>query len=209
MKTPRLFLISLLFLAGCLGDKQKPDPPTDSASLSAIRLVGYDTTSAVLSVRGTLQLEAMTNFNTVALHLRSDCSDSPVGTGLQEDFIAGGIQATVPASQVSQIYAATNTLNNCFFLGKYTPAYEAPPTPVLASTSPASPSQTVTTPALFGTAGGFAVSLQFFDDAACTNQVGTGTTDDFEGTGITITVTAEQTSHIYAIATEPFGHASA
>jgi len=209
MGSKRFLLIFIIFaLTGCLGDKQKPPEPTDSASLSGMTLLRYNVNKATLQIRGTLLLEAMTPLNVVHFHLQSDCSDSPVGRGLQEDFIAGGIQAEVPASIASKIYVSSNTIIGCYYIATFSPNYVAPPRPVLTSTSPSSPSRNITNPSLFGTASGYAALLDFYDDSLCTNLVGTGTSADFAGIGISINVTPNQTTRIFAIATEPFGKPS-
>jgi hypothetical protein len=66
-------------------------------------------------------------------------------------------------------------------------------TVIFSGTEPASPANDEN-PKVKGTSDG---PVTLYDDAACTNEIGSGTEAEFESTGITVTVQPDSTTQIY------------
>ena len=76
----------------------------------------------------------------------------------------------------------------------------APPSsaPALASFSPASPSNSSTTPQVIGTSSANTSTVILYSNAGCTTQLATGTKAAFEGAGLAINVSANSSTTVYA-----------
>ena len=85
----------------------------------------------------------------------------------------------------------------------------APSAPSLTGTTPGSPSNADTSPDVQGTAEAGAQITVHTSSNCVGSQVGSGTTSDLEGAGITSNLSANTTSQLFAKATDAAGNASA
>ena len=198
----------VMTLSGCLGGTEDKTVLSSSAAATSITLLSYDNVNAQINVKGTVNIPGTVQLTSVVLHLDSACSDNALGQALQSDFPTTGINITIPSTQTVTIFVSTTTFTGCYSLGSYTTPHTAPPIPVVTSLSPASPSRVSTTPRIFGTQGGFASQLRFYNDATCTNLIGGGQPADFPTIGIQLSVPANTVTSIYGQAREAFGNLS-
>lgn len=171
-------------------------------------VVQYDSTTAVVNVKGSLNITGATELNEINLYSDSQCLLDRVGFGIHRDFLDTGIDISIPSTAVTDIYLATNTSKGCFFLFSFVPKYDAPPAPVFRSLSPQSPSRDTFRPYISGEVSAATTNVRFYLDSACSIAAGLGTATQFESTGIQLTLIAETDNEIYALATDAFGKAS-
>lgn len=204
-----VLLLSLVFLLTACpkGSEDAPASAAPKVSLISATLVDYDTTSAMLKLKGNIDLANISNFNVVTIYNSDNCSGVALGSGIYSDFIGTGIQVAVPSTSTTRLYLRTNTDDGCYNLTEYSLETSAQP-PVFTRFDPGSPNRESTTPQVFGTTIVPSYQIQFFDDSGCTNQVGNGTGMQLGTLGITLTLTADRTNTIYTKAIEPFGHVS-
>lgn len=201
-------LPALLLLNGCLDGQTTPPNPNASSS-GSLSLVTYDTQQATLLATGMVKHDGVISSSAVKFFTSSNCTSNLVGQGKVQDLLANGVKITVPSTQPSSVYLNFAGYPECMLFGTYSASHAAPPPPTLTSTVPGSPSLESNTPRLFGAAAGVTASLAFYDDAACSHLVGTGTAADFALAGISVTLAYNAVSAIYVRATEPFGNVSA
>ncbi|MFN8370239.1 MAG: LamG domain-containing protein [Bacteriovoracaceae bacterium] len=134
-------------------------------------------------------------------------------TGTKAEFEGSGIQATVTTNATTTIYAkAYDSLSNastCTSMLSFVHDSTAPTVPTFSSTNPASPSSSSTTPTIIGSASADTVTLNIYSNAGCTTQVGTGSKATFEAAGISLTVSANSTTTLYAKAYDSLSNATA
>lgn len=125
-----------------------------------------------------------------------------VGSGSASDFANVGIGTTLTPNTTSTIYGQAieplGAKSNCTFLTSYTHDSTLAPAPVLASMNPASPSRTALTTVLTGTVDPSVTNVTLYSDAACSQQIATGTAAAWTGTGFSVTVLQDTTNPIYA-----------
>ncbi len=141
-----------------------------------------------------------------------------VGTGTAVEFNSTtGITVTLPDNQTANLRAtATNAVGNPSACSgpnpfPYTEDSSAPTAPAIAATSPASPAND-NNPEVTGSGAETGSTVRLYNDPTCEggSLVGTGTAAAFNGaTGITATVPDNQTTHLYAAATDQVGNVSA
>ena len=196
-------------LSGCLGGHEEKPVSTSRATLTNITLKTYDRSTATVLVQGSLYIKGAIDLSFIRFHSTEACQDQGIGQGLLSDFHYKGIELQIPSAGTTRLYVSTNTYDGCFYLTSYTPPHDAPPAPVLKSTSPVSPSRVSTTPLAYGEAAATAQEVRLYDDATCSRLVGLGTPKAFATIGIPITLQPNTRSKIYGRAVEPFGNASA
>ena len=152
--------------------------------------------------------------STVRVYTDPDCAHpaSGNGTGSADDF-AAGIEVTVPAGSTTTFHArATDPAGNGSPCSASSATYShdvAPPaTPVIAGSSPRSPSN-VDSPMIAGTTeAGTTVRLYTTDD--CSGPAAaTGSAADFASPGLAVTVAPDTATSFRAAATDVAGNASA
>ncbi|WP_354698997.1 hypothetical protein DSM112329_04697 [Paraconexibacter sp. AEG42_29] len=185
-----------------VNDRTAPDAPSLSATDPASP--GSDLTPRLLG-----GAEAGSS---IAVHDSSDCSGTPLATGSAASLAAPGLQVTVVADSTTVLRAvATDAAGNasaCSAPLTYVNDRTAPGVPTVASTSPASPSRSLT-PAVVGAADPGA-TVRLYGTAACSGTpLATGTAAAFGGAGLPIAVPADSTTAIRATATDAAGNASA
>ncbi len=148
---------------------------------------------------------------TVKLYSNNTCTTLLV-SGAKADFEGSGLTITAAPNATTTIYGksfdAADNASGCTSLASYVHDNLPPTAPGFSSTSPASPA-TSTTPAVIGTAAADVVTLKLYSENTCVTQIGTGTKADFEGSGITATVSANTATNIYAKSFDAAGNASA
>ncbi|HEY3450164.1 MAG TPA: hypothetical protein VGK67_27670 [Myxococcales bacterium] len=120
-----------------------------------------------------------------------------------------GVSPTCPTDKVSatsKLCSAPSTY--CDGLSTACPGGGFPTPPVFVSITPASPSKTSTTPQVKGTSSVDTVTIALYSNTGCTTQIGTGTKAQWEGAGLTATVPANQSTTIYAVATNAVPNSS-
>ncbi|KHD89759.1 MAG: hypothetical protein OM95_01415 [Bdellovibrio sp. ArHS] len=80
--------------------------------------------------------------------------------------------------------------------------------PVLASSDPLSPSKDTFSPAVIGTATADTETVRLYNNSSCTGLIGSGTRAQFVSTGISVTLTPNSASSIYAKALDAAGNES-
>ena len=138
-------------------------------------------------------------------------SDTLVTSGLGLTSLSGetNISGTSNAEKyVNYLVLAFDQVNNQS-VAQYTSAWidNKPPVsdPVLTSFTPTSPSNSSTTPAVVGTSSADTATVSLYkNDAACGvgNLLVSGTKAAFEGSGLSITVTANAATSVYAQASD-------
>jgi len=138
------------------------------------------------------------------------CS-SQIGTGPAILFKNGGIQVTVPKNVVTHIYGIVHDKygndSACAYLTDYIYNEIPPFDPTYVALTPYSPinaSATTTTPKILGYTTYDPLNVLpvtrvgLFDNAACSNMIGSGTPAEFVSPGIMATVIGNATTTIYA-----------
>lgn len=201
-----LFLMAFGLSSCTIASDPKGNEGT-SALLESINLVSYTESKALVKVIGSLPKINSVELNEVIFHSQMDCSDAPIGRGLQKDFISTGIEIQVFVDKKTDIYIQSNTSSECYYLGSYTFASSQPEPPTLSKMIPASPSRTSTTPTLFGKALTNS-TVSFYRDPSCSSLLGTGSAYDFNLVGIILTVPSDSKVEIYAQTRDPLNKTS-
>lgn len=132
------------------------------------------------------------SFKTTTCRPATDLCDEPES--------CTGASATCPNDLVSVLNKPCGVSAFCDGTNKTCPS-GAPAAPVFVSINPTSPSNASTTPAVKGTSSADTVTVKLYSNSACTTQVGSGNKADWEGAGVTATVPANQSTVLYAKAT--------
>ncbi len=181
--------------------------PSDP-SFSALSPTSPSNSSATPTITG------LSSGDTTTLNFFSNAACSTgIGSGTKAAFEGAGISLTATANATISIYAkALDSLSNessCTLLATYTHDNVAPAVPVFTSTSPASPSTTVTTPNVIGTSSADTVSVALYNENTCSTGIGSGTKAVYESSGISISASANATTTIYGTTTDEAGNTSA
>ncbi len=177
---------------------------TIEVNVLEISLLGYSATELQLLVKAEIPEKGTTTINAVDLFLNDTCTGSSVAQTTANILSTTGVSVLVPMTGDTKFYLKTNTLTKCFSLGSYIFKHTQPSPPVVASTSPMSPSRQSFTPLLMGTSITNSV-LKFYSDTTCSVQVGTGTSADFKVGGILVTLPAEVETDVYGTLTDALG----
>ena len=129
-----------------------------------------------------------------------------IGSATRTQFETSGASANVVQNSTTDIYAssfdAAGNESACVLLTAYRNNTIPPEPPSFDSTIPVSPNNSSTTPKITGFVQPGTVHLRFFSDEACTAGIGSGPVADFTHEGITLTVSPNQTTTIYAQAVD-------
>lgn len=161
---------------------------------------------------------AAASVTTVRLFDESSCANQ-VGSGTRGQFVASGIQITVPINSTRQLHAiSTDIFGNdsaCTFLATFIHNIIAPIDPTFTEVIPLSPNNVSFTPTLRGTSLQEMASqlpplrIDFFDSSLCINKIGEGLPSDFSAAGISIGVAQNAETLIFARAVDAAGNRSA
>jgi hypothetical protein len=148
---------------------------------------------------------------TVSLYTSPDCSGAAVGQGSAASFASVGIQVTVSDNTSTTFYArasdAAGNLSPCSGGVSYVEDSIPPTGPVLAGSSPASPSGQ-NSPRITGTAPA-GTTVRLYTNASCTSAVaGEGTAGVLAAPGLLVTVTDNSTTTFYARTVDQAGNQS-
>lgn len=189
------------------GESNETEDHALSVSLSSPSSPSNSSTTP--DIKGT----AGADVSSVRLYSDAGCS-TLIGSGLVSDFMGTGIEISVSANTTTAIYA--KSLNSegvafeCTAMGfSYTHDSNAPAGPSFTSTTPATPTNSTTTVAVKGTIPGDASSVILYSDSGCTAQMNTGSGATFSGAGVSVTMTANNTTTVYAKSVDAAGNASA
>lgn len=182
-------------------------PPVSPASLSTLP-ASPSRTEVAPFVKGTAE-----DGSTVFVYSSADCTGTPLASGTAAAFSSTGIAASVSANATTNLRAtardAAGNTSPCSSPVVYTHDNLAPATPTGLSTIPGSPSNSVTSPRVKGTAEA-ASTVRLYLDVNCSGAVvGSGTAADFAGTGIVATLASNSTSQLHVSATDVAGNPSA
>ncbi|CAN5679648.1 hypothetical protein BH10BDE1_BH10BDE1_17320 [soil metagenome] len=202
---------AVMALSGCLGGASGSATPQESlgeAIYTSLELVTYDQLTATMRLKGSLNVKGATELNAITIYTDSECSLASVGQGLAQDLAGTGIVIQISSTNITKIYLKTNTVPDCFYMTEHLPHYEAPPAPVFGSTSPTSPTRASYQPLVIGTVSSATTIVRLYDDAACTNLVGSGSPQTFRTAGLVASLQPDTTNKIYAMAIDAFGKPS-
>lgn len=146
--------------------------------------------------------------SSVFLYSDSACTLG-LGSATSAIFTTAGIQVTVPANATTTIYAKSQepfgAFSPCVALLPFTNASVIPQPPSFIGMTPASPSNSSTTPTITGTLPVNAASIGIYSDPACVQSLGSASYASFMGTGVTFSVPQDATTQIYAQAVTAAG----
>lgn len=135
-----------------------------------------------------------------------------IGSGTKAVFEGAGIPAGVRANEITTIFGvaidAAGNSSACTQLGSFQHDTIPPDPPVFGLSTPASPNNKSTTPRIAGTSDISAINVRIYNDEACTNQIGSGSTEQFESPGIQVTVAGNTTTTLYATSDDSAGNTS-
>ncbi len=139
-----------------------------------------------------------------------------LGNGSPSDFPTVGIDISVAPDAPSSIYArsfdAAGNGSQCTFMTNYIHNTLAPGRPILETLSPGSPSFTPLTQVTgsFGPSSDFMsrVSVTFYSDTSCTNEILTTTPNTFENVGIDVPLPANAVTPLSAASFNGVGNKS-
>lgn len=205
MKKIKLFLI-FMFVFPWLSSCSIPDATLEVTQASSgqfinLTLVSFTSSTATVNVQAALPSDAYAPLSTVKIYTNSQCVGLPVGQGLANAFASPGLQALLPISGTSDIYASSNVENKCYFLTDYTFVPGAVSDVQFTRTYPVSPTFDSFTPLIFGTAVSGTVVTVYLD-AMCVTAVGSGTAEVYNSTGLRVNLPSNQTSTLYADSTD-------
>lgn len=201
--------VVLLFLSGCNdAGTNKFSEPQSAVSLSE-KLVDYDTEKAVFQLTGTLDVPGAVPLTVLSFYLNESCTGTIAGSLVYQEFATLGALLQVPLIGAARIFVKTNSATTCHFVKEVTPDVAVVRVPVFTRTEPVSPSRLTAQPGVFGSAFPALSTVEFFGDPACLNPVGSGTADQFRSSGISLSLTPEQQTDLFAQVIDPRGLRSA
>jgi hypothetical protein len=167
-------------------DSTRPQRP--SVLASSPPSPANDTTPRILGTAESL--------STVRLYTDAACTPPVAGTGTAAAFASPGIQVSVSPNTSTTFYAtATDQAGNVSDCSTSSFTYvddsTLPTVPAITATNPASPS-TSTTPRVIGAAGLNTAQVDVFTRANCAGGAATGSRGQFVGSGIQVSVGANQ-----------------
>ncbi len=187
-------------------DTQAPDAPQITATAPASPANDNDP-----EVKGTAPADA----TDVSLYKDdASCTEPAAATGSKAAFEGAGITVAVTGDHTTALRArATDAAGNasaCSDPFSYTEDSTAPAAPAITATDPDSPANE-NHPEVIGTAPADAAQVRLYkNNPSCTGPANaTGSKAAFEGTGITVAVTGNQTTDLRARATDAAGNPSA
>ena len=146
----------------------------------------------------------------VTIYSDGECATS-IGSGTKALFEAAGIAASVSLNATTTIHAksfdSAGNSSECILFSNYNHDNVAPAAPSYTSASPASPSNE-STPEIQGTASADTEILTLYSDAGCSVSIGSGTKNEFEGTGISAIIPTNSLTTIRAKAFDAVGNES-
>lgn len=139
-----------------------------------------------------------------------------LGEGTPAQFSSTGISITVAADTPNTIYArafdAAGNMSQCTFLTNYVHNTLKPGRPLLGTLTPGTPSYTAQTivKGTFASSPDFMnrVSVSYYSDVNCTQQITTSSPNDFTGAGVSVVLTQNQVSALSAASFNEVGNRS-
>ncbi|MFT7579968.1 MAG: hypothetical protein ACI9MR_001635 [Myxococcota bacterium] len=184
-------------------DNMKPTSP----SLSGTSPASPSRLSTTPSVLGNVSENGLS----VQLFYNANCSDAPTTTR-DDAALSWSIQATVATNSQTDFSAkardAAGNLSGCSNSVRYIHDGQAPATPSITASEPASPNRVSTTPDLSGSAETGA-TVRIYTTSNCAGTLA-GSVVAIGGrfSGVTVNATANSTTTFYASATDAAGNAS-
>ncbi len=211
-------LLTAVLLSGC-AVKIKLNTPelattstattTSTAASSNLTVALASTNPSSPSNASTAPSILVTSGSDVALvRVYSDASCSTLlASGATADAASPGLSIAVTSNTVTTLYAkgfstGLLTSSSCTLIGSYEHDSNAPSGPGFVSTTPSSPINSTTSITVVGTAPADAAMVYLYSDVGCTSLVQSGTAATFTGAGLGFTITANNTTGIYAITTD-------
>lgn len=192
-----------VFLTTYVNDTVAPSAPTfiNASPASPTKATNYP------KFTGTLPSDAVT----IRFYNSATCQ-TQIGSGRKTDYEGAGITVSVTSNTTNSIYAraldGAGNMSPCAYLADYVHDSLPPEAPIFNGTTPASPTNMSITPLVYGATSAGTVLLHFYNDEFCTTGIGSGTTAQFEDTGIQITAQTNTTIGIYGTATDDAGNVS-
>ncbi len=126
------------------------------------------------------------------------------GTG--DDFTKTGFQLSVPTNSTTPIYAiaydSSNVPSLCTYMSTYTHTTVAPTGPTFGTITPPSPTNQTLYPKITGSTvspiSSSGMSVRFFSESKCVNQIGSGSLSQFISSGIVISILKNATTPVHA-----------
>ena len=150
--------------------------------------------------------------STVRIYKSANCSGTAAVTGSAAQFATGLTVAVAENATTSLTATATDAagnVSNCSSALSYTDDSIPPGAPTISSTNPASPANN-DSPKVQGTAGnGSPTKVKVYAAANCVGTPTTDTVANFEGAGIAVAVSDNQTTVFSARDTDAAGNDSA
>ncbi len=148
----------------------------------------------------------------VGLYEDSGCNQLLV-EGDPADFTTTGLDVSLTNNGTQSVYAKTidnqNNPSSCVFFGDFTHDDVSPGDPVYSGVTPPSPTNATTQPVISGTSSADTTQIYFYDSPACAgNALSFGDKSVFEGSGIAVGISADDTTSIYAKALDGAGNDS-
>jgi fibronectin type 3 domain-containing protein len=187
-----------------VSDLTPPDPP----SFTITDPVSPNNSSINPKVIGN------TSFDTTTVFIYQDeaCTNL-LASGPAATYSESGISVSVSANAETLFYGRASdnvgNLSECVFLGLYAHSNVAPPNPTFLSSSPASPSRTITTPYIRGNADPSISTIEFYLEDTCDTQVSSGSRFAFVNVGISVPVYDNTDNIIYVKAVDKYGNTTA
>lgn len=182
-------------------DNEPPEEPTFTAFVPSSPTNQTQTPK----IQGSVLAESVL----ISFFSDDECQNS-LGSGTRGELTGDGITLTLTANSQTTVYGESQDLatneSSCTFMGNFTHDNQGPENPTFGSLSPASPSSN-SAPKITGSINDSdCATVQFYKDVGCQNLIGTGTKAAFIGVGITLSVTTNSTTSIYAKTFDALGN---
>ncbi|MBC7741385.1 MAG: hypothetical protein H7061_04255, partial [Bdellovibrionaceae bacterium] len=140
-----------------------------------------------------------------------------IGSGTKPQFESAGVSVSVDQNATTSVYAqavdAAGNASTCQLMVNYKNNIIPPDIPVFGTTTPISPNNVSSTPFISGNASVTTVTIDFYSDDQCLNNIGSGTAAAFNAGGIQLITpnvpNAVNKTDVYARAKDPETNQSA
>lgn len=206
----KLSVIMMLFMTSCSNDGEFNQSAEGVPVVIVSKTVtDYSAVEVRVQFRGTV-IPSVSDLDRLQFYSEDTCTGTKLGEALVSQFKANGAPVILPTGTGGiEIYVSTEASTDCIFLEKYFPGVMAPGLPVFSHTIPESPTRTITSPGVFGSAFPSSGVVKFYDDVLCANLLTQGSAVDFASTGILVTVPENVTTTLYAVVEDSLGAKSA